>query len=91
VDTYAKILECSELRAGQYRVHFGPFSDTKDPISPGRTIEMESDLFELSRSYPGECRHYKQPIVVKSAEAQVDAAEVGVVSQVNGMLWGGYM
>ena len=47
---------------------------------------MESDLFELSRSYPGECRYCKQLIFGKSVEAKFDAAEVGVVSKVNGAM-----
>jgi hypothetical protein len=46
---------------------------------------MESDLFELSRFYPEECRHCKQEILGKSAEAEFDAAEVGVVSKVDGV------
>jgi hypothetical protein len=51
---------------------------------------MESDLFQLSRSYPGECRHCKQDIsrkFFKFSETKIDAAEVGVVSQVNGEMF----
>jgi hypothetical protein len=62
-----------------------------DVVSPGTgTINTESDLFELSRSYPGERRHREQQIFGKAsqfAETKFDAAEVGVVSQVNGEIF----
>jgi predicted anti-sigma-YlaC factor YlaD len=48
---------------------------------------MESDLLELSRSHLGECRHCRQHIFGKaseSAEMKIDAAEVGIISQVKG-------
>jgi hypothetical protein len=93
-------LECSELRTGQYRVHFGPpfivkqfappFIMKSIPICQGKTAETESNLFQLSGFYPGECRQRKQcisGITVKLLETKTEAAEVGVVSQVNGMMF----
>jgi hypothetical protein len=50
------------------------------------TTETESDLLKLSRSYLGECRHGKKHVSGKGfkfSETKIDAAEVGVVSQVN--------
>jgi hypothetical protein len=81
------ILEFRKLRTGQYRVHFDPFSDRKVPTSPARTAEIESDLFDLSGSYLGECRNCKRHILGESfkiPQTKFDAAEVSVVSQVNG-------
>jgi hypothetical protein len=48
---------------------------------------MESELFELSRSYPGEYRHCEQHIFgrfLESGEIKIDGAEVDVTSQVHG-------
>jgi hypothetical protein len=60
--------------------------------SPGRTAEMEINLFKLSRFYPGECRRCKRHlskigITVSTLEKKLKVAEVGVVSQVNGMMF----
>ena len=49
---------------------------------------MESNLFELLRLYPGECRYGGQHLVTPSFEfskTKIDAAEVSVVGQVNEM------
>jgi hypothetical protein len=47
---------------------------------------MENDLLELSRSYPEERRQQEHTfrIVFESGEIKIDAAKVGVVSQVDG-------
>jgi hypothetical protein len=67
-----------------------PFSVRRVAISPEKTTEIKSDLFELSRTYPGECRHREQQIFgncFESTETKFDTAEVGVASQVNGGLF----
>jgi hypothetical protein len=47
---------------------------------------MESNLLDLSRSYPGECRHCEQHIFLDDDEIKVNGVEVGVASQVNGVV-----
>ena len=50
---YTNILEHGELRTGQYRVHFDPFS-VRMVLSFPPEFKSENDLFKLSRSYLGE-------------------------------------